>query len=65
LEHTNCRIAKADSATQQRQEEMTEVEDATDKLKDEVIWDTGSTYIEEEPWLGDLSATGPGYLAGV
>jgi hypothetical protein len=65
LEHTNCRTAKADSASRQRQEEMTDAEGAADKVKDEVIWATGPTYIEEEPWPGDLSATGPGYLPGV
>jgi len=65
LEHTNCRMAKADSTTRQKQVEMTEVEGTTDKLNDEMMWDMGPTYIEEEPWPGDLSATGPGYLPGV
>jgi hypothetical protein len=28
-------------------------------------WDDGPTYIEEEPWPGDLHATWSGYLPGV
>jgi hypothetical protein len=28
-------------------------------------WDDGPTYIEEEPWPGDLSATWPSYQPGV
>jgi hypothetical protein len=61
LESTSCRMAKANSATRQQQVDMTEAEGAVDNVKDEMIWDTGPTYIEEEPWPGDLSATGPGY----
>ena len=59
LEHTNCRMAKEDSTTRQKQVEMTEVEGTADRLNDEMMWDTGPTYIEEEPWPGDLTATGP------
>jgi hypothetical protein len=65
LEQTNCRTAKADSTSRQLRDEMTDAEGAADKVTDEVIWDTGPTYIEEEPWPGDLSATCPGYSPSV
>jgi hypothetical protein len=44
---------------------MTDAEGAADNVKGEVIWATGPTYIEEEPWPGDLSATNLGYFPGV
>jgi hypothetical protein len=31
----------------------------------EVQWADGTTYVEEEPWTGDLHATWPGYMSGV
>jgi hypothetical protein len=31
----------------------------------EVQWGDGTTYVEEEPWTGDLNATWPGYMSGV
>ena len=31
----------------------------------EVQWADGATYVEEEPWTGDLHATWPGYMSGV
>jgi hypothetical protein len=65
LEQTNYSTTKADSANRQQQEEMTDAEGAADNVKGEVIWAMGQTYIEEEPWPGDLSATYPGHLPGV
>jgi hypothetical protein len=65
LEQTNCRTTKADSASRPLGDEMTDVEGAADKVTGEVIWATGPTYIEEEPWPGGLSATCPEYSLGV
>jgi hypothetical protein len=31
----------------------------------EVLWADETTYVEEEPWTGDLNATWPGYMSGV
>jgi hypothetical protein len=31
----------------------------------EVQWADETTYVEEEPWTGDLNATWPGYMSGV
>ena len=31
----------------------------------EVQWADGTTYVEEEPWTGDLHATWPGYMLGI
>jgi hypothetical protein len=64
LEQTNCRTTKADLASRPLGDEMTDAEGAADKVTGEVIWATGLTYIEEEPWPGGLSATCLEYSLG-
>jgi len=64
-EQSTKKMAKVDSATRQQQLETQEAERAMDNVTDEMIWDSRTTYIEEEPWPGDLSATGQGYQPGV
>jgi hypothetical protein len=65
MECTTREMAKVDSASRQQQLEAQEAERAMDSVNTEMIWDSGPTYIEEEPWSGDLSATNQGHQSGV
>jgi hypothetical protein len=57
MECTSSEMARVASASRQQQLEAQEVERAVDSVNTEMTWDSGPTYIEEEPWPGDLSAT--------
>ena len=61
MECTTREMEKADSASRQQQLEAQEAERTMDSMNNEMIWDSGPTYIEEEPWPGDVSATNQGH----
>jgi hypothetical protein len=65
MECTSTEMEKVDSASRQQQLEAQEAEHAVDSVNTEMIWDSRPTYIEEESWLGDLSATNQGHQSGV
>jgi hypothetical protein len=65
LEQTGCMTTEVDSASRQLQDTTTDAEGAADKVTGEVLWANEVTYVEEEPWPGDLHATWSGYLPGV
>jgi len=56
---------EVDSASRQLQDTTTDVDRAAGKVTGEVLWVDKVTYVEDEPWTGDLHATWPGYLPGV
>jgi hypothetical protein len=64
-EQTGCMTTEVASASRQLQHMMTDVDGAADKVTGEVLWENEVTYVEEEPWPGDLQATWSGYLPGV
>jgi hypothetical protein len=65
MECTASAMASVASTSRQQQKEASVVERAVDSVNTEMIWDSGPTYIEEEPWPGDLSATNRGHPSGV
>jgi hypothetical protein len=65
MECTASAMVSVASTSRQQQKEASVVERAVDSVNTEMIWDSGPTYIEEEPWPGDLSATNQGHPSGV
>jgi len=57
MECTASATASVASASRQQQEAVSALEREVDSVNTEMTWDFGPTYIEEEPWPGDLSAT--------
>jgi hypothetical protein len=57
MEGTASATASVASASRQQQEAASALERVVDSVNSEMTWDFGPTYIEEEPWPGDLSAT--------
>jgi hypothetical protein len=53
----NNSAAASATASRQQQEAVSTRERLVDNMNSELTWDFGPTYIEEEPWPGDLSAT--------
>jgi len=53
----NNSAAAATTETRQQQEAMSASERLVDSMNSELTWNFGPTYIEEEQWLDDLSAT--------
>jgi hypothetical protein len=49
----------------EREERKDDIKEPACKDEAGEQWDYGATYIEEEPWPGDLSATWPSYLPNV
>jgi hypothetical protein len=65
MEGTASEMARVASTSRQQQMEAPVAERAMDSVNTEMIWDSGPTYIEEEPWPGDLSATNQDHQSGV
>jgi hypothetical protein len=58
-------VAKVNSVKRLLQDTTKNNSGTETKDEVEVQWSDGATYVEEEPWTGDLHATSPGYLLGV
>jgi hypothetical protein len=56
---------EVDSARRPLQDTTTDADRTASNVKVDVQWVDQVTYVEEEPWTGDLHATWPGYLPDV